>query len=108
MLLHDRAQALAIAPLWRLGFRPFFLGGAVFAVLALGLWLAALQGWLGAWQAVGGSLAWHRHELPFGFALAEATGVAVLRLECLLCSQTVPSVVTMLRGGIAHEARLLR
>ncbi|WP_369958486.1 NnrS family protein [Pseudomonas benzenivorans] len=81
MLLHDRAQALAIAPLWRLGFRPFFLGGAVFAVLALGLWLAALQGWLGAWRPVGGSLAWHRHELPFGFGVAIIAGFLLTAVQ---------------------------
>ena len=35
---------MAIPPIWRLGFRPFFLGGALFAVLAIALWLAALAG----------------------------------------------------------------
>ena len=44
MQLRDRQQELAIAPLWRLGFRPFFLGGALFAVLAIGFWAAALLG----------------------------------------------------------------
>lgn len=44
MLLRDRQQELSITPLWRLGFRPFFLAGAAFAVLAIGLWAAALSG----------------------------------------------------------------
>lgn len=43
MQLLDRQQALAIAPLWRLGFRPFFLAGALFALLAVALWAAVLQ-----------------------------------------------------------------
>ena len=50
----DRRKALAITPLWRLGFRPFFLGGCLFALLAVPLWLAAFSGWLGGWQPAGG------------------------------------------------------
>ena len=34
MQLLDRKRALAIAPFWRLGFRPFFVAGALFALLA--------------------------------------------------------------------------
>lgn len=63
MQVLDRRKALAITPLWRLGFRPFFLGGGLFALLAVPLWLAA-----------GGWLVWHRHELLFGFALAIIAG----------------------------------
>ncbi|MFY1054573.1 NnrS family protein, partial [Ectopseudomonas khazarica] len=44
MQLLDRKQALAVLPLWRLGFRAFFLAGAVFALLAIALWALALQG----------------------------------------------------------------
>jgi uncharacterized protein involved in response to NO len=79
--LRDRQQELSIAPLWRLGFRPFFLAGAVFAVLAIGLWAAALWGLLPGWQPVGGSLAWHRHELPFGFAVAIIAGFLLTAVQ---------------------------
>lgn len=81
MWLRDRKQELAIAPLWRLGFRPFFLGGAVFAVLAIGLWALALLGFVANWQPVGGSLAWHRHELPFGFAVAIIAGFLLTAVQ---------------------------
>ncbi|MDM8349998.1 NnrS family protein [Pseudomonas sp. sp1636] len=74
MQVLDRRKALAISPLWRLGFRPFFLGGCLFALLAIPLWLAAYSGWMGEWQPAGGWLAWHRHELLFGFALAIIAG----------------------------------
>jgi uncharacterized protein involved in response to NO len=79
--LRDRQQELAIAPLWRLGFRPFFLGGALFAVLAIGLWASALLGYLPGWQPMGGSLAWHRHELPFGFAVAIIAGFLLTAVQ---------------------------
>ena len=66
MQVLDRRKALQIPPIWRLGFRPFFLGGSLFALLAIPLWIAALNGLLGNWQPAGGWLAWHRHELLFG------------------------------------------
>lgn len=74
MQVLDRRKALSIHPLWRLGFRPMFLGGCLFALFAVPLWLAALSGWLGEWQPAGGWLVWHRHELLFGFAMAIVAG----------------------------------
>ncbi|MEA1648920.1 NnrS family protein [Nitrospirillum sp. BR 11164] len=55
------------------GFRPFFLAAAVWAAVALGLWVALLSG------AVVGStaldpLAWHIHEMLFGFVMAGVAG----------------------------------
>ncbi|NWA05621.1 NnrS family protein [Pseudomonas gingeri] len=61
-------------PLWSLGFRPFFLGGALFACIALAGWGVWLYGGFGNWQPFAGGLAWHRHEMPFGFAGALIAG----------------------------------
>lgn len=70
----DRQKALSIPPVWRLAFRPFFLAGSLFAMLAIPLWVAAWTGlWLG-FQPTGGWLAWHRHEMLFGFAMAIVAG----------------------------------
>ncbi|AQZ32544.1 short-chain dehydrogenase [Pseudomonas sp. LPH1] len=80
MQLLDRQQALAIAPLWRLGFRPFFLAGALFALLAVALWAAALHG-LANPAVPGGMLAWHRHEMPFGFGLAIIAGFLLTAVQ---------------------------
>ncbi|AZD30221.1 NnrS family protein [Pseudomonas chlororaphis] len=74
MQVLDRRAALAIVPLLRLAFRPFFLAGGVLALLVVPLWLTALQGTLGDWQPAGGWLGWHRHELLFGFGLAIIAG----------------------------------
>jgi uncharacterized protein involved in response to NO len=63
-------RKLATAPLFSLGFRPFFLAGAAFAALAVAIWALWLYGRLPGAQPVGGMLAWHRHEMPFGFASA--------------------------------------
>jgi uncharacterized protein involved in response to NO len=61
------------------GFRPFFLGAAVWAALAMALWLT----WI-AIHAAGGALTWmtiadaphvwHAHEMVYGFAAAAVAG----------------------------------
>ncbi|HEF4760655.1 TPA: NnrS family protein [Pseudomonas putida] len=65
---------LFAAPVFSLGFRPFFLAGATFAALAVAIWAFWLYGRLPGAQPVGGMLAWHRHEMPFGFAVAIIAG----------------------------------
>lgn len=60
------------APLWSMGFRPFYLLGAAFAVLSLPLWIAAYTGAVDL--PAGVTLAWHAHEMLFGFAAAIITG----------------------------------
>ncbi|MNM43168.1 NnrS protein [compost metagenome] len=81
MQVLDRRKALAIVPLLRLAFRPMFLAGCALAVLAIPLWLAALNGALGNWQPAGGWLAWHRHELVFGFGLAIIAGFLLTAVQ---------------------------
>ncbi len=71
--LHPPATPQRFA-LLNLGFRPFFLGGALFALLAMGGWLLdytqiaplPLQR-LSGWQ-------WHAHEMIFGYAVAVVVG----------------------------------
>ncbi|MGE4404911.1 NnrS family protein [Pseudomonas sp.] len=77
----DRRKALSIPPVWRLAFRPFFLAGSVYALLAVPLWVAA---WTGLWpglQPTGGWLAWHRHEMLFGFAMAIVAGFLLTAVQ---------------------------
>lgn len=65
---------MAAAPAFlRGGFRPFFFGGAAWAIAALTLWLMALAGAL-ALPSEFQPLAWHRHEMLFGFVGAVVAG----------------------------------
>lgn len=59
--------------LFSYGFRPFFLGGAVWACAAMALWVAALTGHIGLAEGYG-AFAWHAHEMLFGFASAVLAG----------------------------------
>jgi uncharacterized protein involved in response to NO len=55
------------------GFRPFFLGGAVWAALAMVLWVPMLNGDLTLPSAFD-PVSWHAHELLFGYLGAVAAG----------------------------------
>ena len=55
------------------GFRPFFLGGAIWAVLAMLLWILSLTIGLSVGGAYG-ALNWHAHEMVFGFSSAVLAG----------------------------------
>ena len=57
--------------LWALGFRPFYLGGALFGSAAMLVWLAALDGHpLPGIESPLPGVLWHVHEMIFGFAAA--------------------------------------
>ena len=59
--------------LLRLGFRPFYLGAALFALLSISLWVALFLGQLTLNMALP-PLLWHAHEMLFGFAIAVIVG----------------------------------
>jgi uncharacterized protein involved in response to NO len=73
MLALRKARMAAAPPFLRGGFRPFFFGGAAWAVVALLLWLMAFTGRLELPSGFA-ALAWHRHEMLFGFIGAVITG----------------------------------
>lgn len=60
-------------PLLRLGFRPFYLCGGLFAVLGLPAWMAVYFGLLQG-PTLMPSLLWHAHEMLFGFVGAIIAG----------------------------------
>jgi len=73
MLALRRRRMAATHPFLRGGFRPFFFGGAAWGLVALLLWLCSLMGEITLPTAFD-ALAWHRHEMLFGFAGAVIAG----------------------------------
>lgn len=59
-------------PVWQLGFRPFYLLAAGFAVVSIPLWLSSYFGKAPEFLHLG--LYWHMHEMVFGFVLAVIIG----------------------------------
>lgn len=68
-----RARLLSLPPLLRAGFRPFFFLGALWAVVVVGLWVAAMAGSITLPTAFD-PLAWHRHEMLYGYLGAVIAG----------------------------------
>ena len=56
-----------------LGFRPFFMFAGIWAVLAMGLWLAVLISGQDLPSRMMGS-DWHQHEMVFGYTSAVIAG----------------------------------
>lgn len=61
-------------PLFLCGFRPFYLATATYGLLLLAAWSAMLAGVLPMPAVPGGAVAWHVHELLYGFAMASVAG----------------------------------
>ncbi len=78
--IDDNRKALAITPLLRLAFRPLFLCGASFAMLAIAWWTYF---WLyqPAWNPYGGPIWWHGHEMIFGFAVTIVAGFLLTAVQ---------------------------
>ncbi|WP_445358918.1 NnrS family protein [Microbulbifer sp. ANSA005] len=68
----DRARAESIAPIWRMPFRPFFWGAALWSMVALVIWQGQLFGW--QMPAFRMGVVWHSHEMLFGFAATVVVG----------------------------------
>lgn len=60
-------------PFLRLGFRPFYLGTALLACLAVPLWIAIFLGRIQVPLPMS-PLLWHAHEMLFGFAAGVVVG----------------------------------
>ena len=59
--------------LFSYGFRPFFLGAAIWAIVALALWIGSLQGHVQLAPSYG-ALPWHGHEMLFGYGSGVVAG----------------------------------
>uniref|UniRef100_UPI00333EE21E NnrS family protein n=1 Tax=Castellaniella defragrans TaxID=75697 RepID=UPI00333EE21E len=61
-------------PVFMCGFRPFFVLVAASGILLVPVWLLVLTGAVPGWQPAGGIIAWHAHELIYGFGMAAVAG----------------------------------
>lgn len=80
MQITDLKEEQKILPLFRLGFRPFFLGGAVFSLIAITLWLLMYKGSVSL-SPYGGGYWWHIHEMIFGFGSAIIAGFLLTAVQ---------------------------
>ena len=92
-------------PLLRLGFRPFYLGAAAYAMLAVPLWIAILLGQVSVKLTVS-PLLWHAHEMLFGFAVAVIVGFLLTAGKAWTGLATPRGVVLGALAGLWLAARL--
>lgn len=80
MLVSINMQKQAPHPfaLFNLGFRPFFLGGAVFALISIFAWLGFINHWFVDQQVMTSTVVslsqWHAHEMLYGYTMAIIAG----------------------------------
>lgn len=70
---NERMKAWTGPAILSFGFRPFFLFAAIWAALAMVLWLGMLTGGF-ALPTVFDPISWHAHEMIFGYLLAVVAG----------------------------------
>ena len=92
--------------LFALGFRPLFLAGALFAVLAVPLWIAAFLGHI-EFTPAGGSLGWHRHEMVFGFGTAIVAGFLLTAIQAWTGVPTISGLPVLLLAALWLAGRLV-
>src|SRR5690554_5174733 len=92
--------------LFALGFRPLFLAGALFAVLAVPLWIAAFLGHI-EFTPAGGSLGWHRHEMVFGFGMAIVAGFLLTAIQAWTGVPTISGLPVLLLAALWLAGRLV-
>ncbi len=92
-------------PLWRLGFRPFYLGAAAYGMLAVPLWVAMLLGQVSLNLTLA-PLLWHAHEMLFGFAVAVIVGFLLTAGQAWTGLATPRGAVLAALAGLWLAARL--
>ena len=107
MLNIENRQTASQFAFLNLGFRPFFAGAALFAVISMLIWMGIyLLGW--QWTPDGLAPAiWHAHEMIFGYALAVIAGFLLTAVRNWTGVQTLNGTPLLLLFLIWIAGRVL-
>lgn len=90
-----------------MGFRPFFLGAGVMALILMVLWSASTAGlWLPGGST--GTPAWHGHEMLFGYTAAVVAGFLLTAVRNWTGMETATGNVLVLLALLWLGARVVR
>ncbi len=93
-------QAVERHPLFACPFRAMFLATASYAAIGLAAWMLALRFGLALPAVPGGLIAWHTHELMFGFGTAAIAGFVLTAVpEFTGTPSFVPRIAILVAGG---------
>jgi uncharacterized protein involved in response to NO len=91
--------------LWALGFRPFYLLAALWALVGIPLWALQLSsGRAAGWTS---GLSWHAHEMVFGYTLAVVVGFLFTAGRNWSGQPTPTGPMLMVMAGLWLCARVL-
>jgi len=84
-------------PLFRLAFRPFFLGAGVFAVVSVFIWMLVYVHGVNFNFSGISPTTWHAHEMIFGYAMAVIAGFLLTAIKNWTGQQTLrgPGLVVL-------------
>ncbi|CDY75211.1 NnrS protein involved in response to NO [Caballeronia glathei] len=104
-----RRQPPGSFALFNLGFRPFYLGGAACAAVALVVWLMVLGGapLAGGYLMRASPIAWHAHEMVFGFAAAIVAGFLLTAVRAWTGRDTAKGATLAALAALWLLARVL-
>ena len=105
LTIEAQEKLLRLPPLLRGGFRPFFLGGAVWALVVVALWVCALSGAVELPTRLD-PLAWHRHEMLFGYLGAVIGGFLLTAIPNWTGRAPISGARLALLAGLWLAARL--
>jgi len=93
--------------LFRLGFRPFFLGAGIFAVLTMLLWTLLYAGQFSLPLSGIPMTYWHAHEMIYGYGLAVIAGFLLTATKNWTGQQTLHGWALVALFGVWLLARLM-
>jgi uncharacterized protein involved in response to NO len=91
---HANEGAASVDALFSIGFRPFFLLAAAFAVVSILLWALVLRGTVEISSRLG-VIGWHAHEMLFGFTAAVIAGFLLTAVQNWTNRKTADGVPLM-------------
>jgi len=102
-----RPQETAQFALFNLGFRPFFLGAGLFAIISVALWLAFFLNLFTFPTGPISSFQWHAHEMIYGYAMAVIAGFLLTAVSNWTGLPTPKDIKLAFIFGLWATARLL-
>ena len=97
----------SLAPIWTVGFRPFFLLGALYGPFILLWWLGIFTGLpLSMPHEFGNLITWHQHEMIFGYAMAIIAGFLLTAVPSWVGGDEIngPRLVSLVVAWLAGRA----
>jgi uncharacterized protein involved in response to NO len=107
MLNIDEKHRASGMTLFRMGFRPFFLGAAIYSVLSVSAWMMTTTFDMSLVSEEWPPVIWHAHEMLFGYAVAVVAGFLLTAIRNWTGEQTIRGPWLLLLFTLWMTARVI-